>query len=100
VHLTRPQPPPAWAKRCLPKRRDRTGTASGYVRLTAAAAERRSRHHHGDSLVWVGGGGRCSHFDDQVVRVHPIAVVSSTRLIDDPRARVIAAARAVRGWQP
>jgi hypothetical protein len=96
----RRRPVPAWALRCLPRGSARVGPASSYVGLTPAEGERRSRHHDGDSLVWVGGGGRCSHFDDQVVRTHPIAVVSSTRLIADPGARVIAAARAVDGWQP
>lgn len=94
------RPVPAWAKKCLPRGSERLGPAPKYVGLTPAAAEQRSRHSHRDSLVWAGGGGRCSHFDDQVARSHPIAVVYTTRLISDPRARIIAAARAEPDWQP
>ena len=95
----RRRPVPAWAKKCLPKGQERVGPAPKYVGLTPAAASRRARHRR-DGLVFAGGGGRCSNFNDQVVRAHPIAVVYNTRLIRDPRARIIAAVRAAPGWHP
>jgi hypothetical protein len=97
-HATR-KPVPAWAQKCLPRGRERIGSAPSYLGLTPAAAERRSGHD-GDSLVYAGGGKQCSHFDDQVARSYPIAVVYNTRFIRNPRARIIAAVRAAPGWEP
>jgi hypothetical protein len=86
---------PRWAVNCLPKGRQRIGVAPSYVGLTFAAAQRRT-----NSPVFAGGGGRCSSFDDDVLRTHPIAVVYNTWDVHQRRARIIAAVRAVAGWQP
>jgi hypothetical protein len=86
---------PRWAARCLPKGRQRLGVARSYVGLSFAAAQSRT-----NSPVFAGGGGRCSSFDDDVLRTHPIAVVYNTWDVHQRRARIIAAVRAVAGWQP
>jgi hypothetical protein len=95
---TRRRPVPAWAEKCLPQGSERAGPASGYVGLSLAAARRRD--HYRNDLVFAGGGGRCSHFDDDVFRAHPIALVFNTQRSRTSRARIIAAARATAGWQP
>ena len=84
-----------WTEQCLPKGRQRLGTASGYVGLTFAGAQRLT-----NSPVLAGGGGRCSTFNDDVYRTHPIAVVYNTWNPRARNARIIAAVRAVAGWQP
>ena len=86
---------PRWAEQCLPKGRQRLGPAPKYVGLTFAAAQ-----HLENSPVFAGGGGRCSHFNDDVYRTHPIAVVYNAWNAHERKARVIAAVRAVAGWQP
>jgi hypothetical protein len=86
---------PLWATRCLPTGRQRLGAAPFYVGLTFAAAQRLT-----NSPVFAGGGGRCSTFNDDVYRTHPIAVVYNTWNPREPNARIIAAVRAVAGWQP
>lgn len=86
---------PRWAAECLPKGGQRLGVAPSYVGLTFAAAQRRT-----NSPVFAGGGGRCSSFNDDVLRTHPIAVVYNTWDVHQRRARIIAAVRAVAGWQP
>jgi hypothetical protein len=90
---------PAWAAKCMPQGSQRLGPARRYVGLTPSAANRLDEHSSSD-LVYAGGGGRCSTFNDDVYRRHPIAVVISTRLIGTPGARIVAAARAVPGWEP
>lgn len=89
---------PAWARKCLPKGSQLLGPAPGYVGLTAREAERLD--HRANDLVYAGGGGRCSTFNDDVHRSHPVAVVYSTRRVRAPGARIVAAARAVPGWAP
>lgn len=88
-------PVPRWAAKCLPKGGQRLGVAPSYVGLTFAAAQRRV-----NSPVFAGGGGRCASFDDDVLRTHPIAVVYNTWDVHQRRARIVAAVRAVAGWQP
>jgi hypothetical protein len=83
----------------MPQGSQRLGPARRYVGLTPGAANRLDEHSSND-LVYAGGGGRCSTFNDDVYRPHPIAVVISTRLIGTPGARIVAAARAVPGWEP
>lgn len=89
---------PLWARRCLPTGSQLLGPAPRYVGLTYRAASRLDRH--GSDLVYAGGGGRCSTFDDDVFRTRPIAFVYSTRLIRAPGGRIVAAVRAAPGWQP
>ena len=89
---------PAWARKCLPTGSQLLGPAPEYVGLTAGEARRLGRR--GNDLVYAGGGGRCSTFSDDVFRSHPVAVVYSTRRVQAPGARIVAAARAVPGWGP
>jgi hypothetical protein len=86
---------PRWAEQCLPKGRQRLGAAPGYVGLTFDTAQRLT-----NSPVFAGGGRRCSTFRDDVYRTHPIAVVYNTWNPRASDARIIAAVRAVAGWQP
>lgn len=86
---------PRWARKCLPKGGQRLGAAPGFVGLTFAAAQRLT-----NSPVFAGGGGRCSTFSDDVYRTHPIAVVYNTWNPRQLKSRIIAAVRAVPGWQP
>jgi hypothetical protein len=86
---------PRWAQTCLPKGRQRVDLAPKYVGLTFAAAQRLE-----NSPVFAGGGGRCSHFNDDVYRTHPIAVVYNAWNVHERKARIIIAVRAVAGWQP
>ena len=99
AHATGPhRTTPRWARKCLPKASDRVAPARGYLGLNLAAAERRD--HYRNDLVVDGGGGRCSRADDLVYRLHPIAIVFGHRHARDPRARIIAAAQAMSGWEP
>jgi hypothetical protein len=88
---------PAWASKCLPEGAKRLGPAPKYVGLTRSAA---LRLKNSSSLVFAGGGGVCASTSDLVYRSHPIAVVYNTRNGRGKNARIIAAARAVAGWQP
>ena len=88
---------PAWAAKCLPKGTERVGSAPKYVGLTRFAA---LHLKNATSLVFAGGGGVCARTSDLVYRSHPIAVVYNTRNGHGPDARIIAAARAVAGWEP
>ena len=85
---------PRWAKKCLPKGAQRLGAAPGYVGLTFAAAQRLT-----NSPVFAGGGGRCSTFNDNVLRTHPVVVVFNTWNPRQRKSRIIAAVRAAAGWQ-
>jgi hypothetical protein len=94
VHHATSRSVPRWAQTCLPKGRQRLGPAPKYVGLTFAAGQRLE-----NSPVFAGGGGRCSYFNDDVYRTHPIAVVYSAWNPHERKARIIAAVRAVAGWQ-
>jgi hypothetical protein len=89
------RPVPAWVAKCLPKGSALLGPAPRYIGLTPGAANRLN-----GGVVYAGGGGKCFTFDDDVYRPRPIAVVISTRLVRTPGSRIVAAARAVAGWQP
>jgi hypothetical protein len=95
VHSATSRPVLRWAQKCLPKGRQRLGPAPRYVGLTFAAAQRLE-----NSPVFAGGGGRCSGFNDDVYRTRPIAVVYNAWNVHERKARIIAAVRAVAGWQP
>ena len=103
-HHTSSSTVPRWATKCLPKGRQRLGTAPQFVGLTFTAAQRLigTQQHlkHPPDLVFAGAGGRCSDFNDLVYRRYPVAVVFNTRNPREPKARIIAAVRAVGGWQP
>lgn len=89
---------PSWARKCPPSGSQSLGPAPEYVGLTHAAARRLDRY--GNDLVFAGGGGRCSSFNDDVGRVHPIAVVYNAWDQRRPTARIVAAVRAAPGWGP
>lgn len=95
---------PAWAEACLPKQpSERMGTADDYVGLNLDAAVRLAQRR-GQQLVYAGGGGRCSNFSDDVLRLRPVAVVYDVGPAGHSGlpswARVVAAELVSGSWTP